>query len=388
MTRTVVHVLEAFAGGTERHLLDLVKHVDEVEHVIAVPSTHLGKSTAGGIVQAQELGAMVEIVEMGRGGAPHRNAAAIRSLRAVLRRFRPDVVHGHSSIGGAISRVAATGMPMPVAYTPNALSRSQLALAVERKLRWRTDCFIAVSEGEAEFALRNQVTTPSRLTVIPNGIELGRCERPRTSLRHRLGIPADAPLVGCLGRLTWQKAPEVFVAACGMAARQLRDTHFLLVGRGPHRDRVRAALKEADLGRRFHWLSALPSAACVFHEFDLYVLPSRYEGGPYTPLEAMRAGTPVVLTDAAGNRDTIEHGVSGMLVPVDDSQALGDAISYLMSDPDRRQAIVEAAHKRLKQKFDVRTMGEETARVYEELVDSRRLAAGSWGGGAGELAVR
>ncbi|HEY2772073.1 MAG TPA: glycosyltransferase family 4 protein, partial [Solirubrobacteraceae bacterium] len=161
-----------------------------------------------------------------------------------------------------------------------------------------------------------------------------------------------------------------------------------LVGRGPHRDRVRAALAEAKLGRRFHWLSALPFAANVFHEFDLYVLPSRYEGGPYTPLEAMRAGTPVVLTDVAGNADTVEDGVSGLLVGMDDSKALGDAIAYLMSDRQRREAIVEAAHRRLAAKFDVRTMGQETARVYEELVDSRRLTAGSRRGGVRELAVR
>jgi glycosyltransferase involved in cell wall biosynthesis len=374
MTRTVVHVLEAFAGGTERHLLDLVKHIEDVEHVIAVPSTHLGKPTAGGMAQARELGATVEIIEMGRGPAAHRNASAIRSLRAVLRKFRPDVVHGHSSIGGAISRLATAGLPVPVAYTPNGLSRSQLALAVERKLRWRTDRLIAVSKGEAEFALRNRVTSPSRLTVIPNGIELGPSDFPDASIRDRLGIPAGTPLVACLGRLTWQKAPEVFVAGCGIAARQLRDAHFLLIGRGPHRDRVRAALDNAKLGRRFHWVSTLPFAASIFNEFDLYVLPSRYEGGPYTPLEAMRARTPVILTDVAGNRDTIEDGVSGLLVPMDDSVALGEAIVSLMSDGDRREAIVKAAEGRLKRKFDVRAMGERTGRVYEELVaDGRRL---------------
>jgi glycosyltransferase involved in cell wall biosynthesis len=372
MTRTVVHVLEAFIGGTERHLLDLVEHVEDVHHVIAVPSTHRGQSTAPAAAKARELGAEVEYLEMARGTTAHRNAGAVTALRAVLRKFRPDVVHGHSSIGGAVARLAASRVPVPVAYTPNALSRSPLALAVERSLRWRTDRFIAVSHGEAEFALQNRVISPSRLTVIPNGIDLRSPELPRRSLRKRLGIPAEAPVVGCLGRLSWQKAPEVYVKACGIAANRLPDAHFVLVGDGPQRDRVQSALARTGLGERFHWVQSLPGAAATFGEFDVYVLPSRYEGGAYSPLEAMRAGTPVILTDAAGNSDTVEHGVTGLLVPVDDATSLGHSIIDLMRDGQRRAAFATAARRRLGLKFDVRIMGQETGRVYDELVMSRR----------------
>src|SRR5206468_1934572 len=156
--------------------------------VIAVPSTHRAQSTAPAAAKARELGAEVEYLEMTRGTTAHRNAAAVTALRGVLRKFRPDVLHGHSSIGGAVARLAASRVPVPVVYTPNALSRSPLALAVERSLRWRTDRFIAVSHGEAEFALENRVITRSRLTVIPNGIDLRPPEPPRRSLRERLGI--------------------------------------------------------------------------------------------------------------------------------------------------------------------------------------------------------
>jgi glycosyltransferase involved in cell wall biosynthesis len=364
MTRTVVHVLEAFIGGTERHLLDVVEHVEDVDHVIAVPSVHRGQSTAPAAAKARELGAEVEYLEMARGTTAHRNASAVTALRGVLRKFRPDVLHGHSSIGGVV-------------YTPNALSRAPLALAVERSLRWRTDRLIAVSEGEAEFALLNRVISPSRLTVIPNGIDLQPPEMPRRSLRELLSIPTGAPLIGCLGRLSWQKAPEVYVAACGIAARRLPGAHFVLVGDGPQRHLVQDTLSRAGLGNRFHWVQSLPGAAASFGEFDLYVLPSRYEGGAYSPLEAMRAGTPVILTDAAGNSDTVEHGVTGLLVPVDDSTSLGHAIVDLMRDGKRRAAFAMAARRRLTAKFDVRSMGQETARVYDEVVASRRRITGA-----------
>ena len=132
----------------------------DAEHVIAVPSVHLGSSTAGGGRARAPLGAIVETVEMTRSPAPHRNAAAINSMRALIRRYRPDVVHGHSSLGGAISRLSATGMQVPVVYTPNGLSRAPWALTAERYLRARTDWLIAVSESEREFALASAWSPP------------------------------------------------------------------------------------------------------------------------------------------------------------------------------------------------------------------------------------
>lgn len=368
----VVHALEAFAGGTERHLLDLVEHVPNVEHIIAVPSIHLGKPTTDAALSARQVGAIVETVEMERSPAPHRSAAAINSMRALIRRYRPTVVHGHSSLGGAISRLAATGMQVPVVYTPNGLSRLPWALTVERYLRSRTDWFIAVSDSEHEFAIRKRLAAPERSTTIRNGIDLRPPLPLRPSLRERLGVPEGAPLVGCLGRLTWQKAPEVYVTACAIAARELPNAHFLLVGSGPHAARVESNLRAAQLGERFHWLRTLPGAAAAFSELDLYVLPSRFEGGPYTPLEAMRAGTPVVLTDAAGNRDTVEPGVTGLLVAVDDPLELGRAMVQLLADPERRAAFAAAGAERLRALFDVRAMGEKTAAVYERVARDRR----------------
>jgi glycosyltransferase involved in cell wall biosynthesis len=367
MKPKVVHVLEAFAGGTERHLLDLVEYVPGFEHVLAVPSRHLGRSTARAVEIARALGATVELIEMCRAPSPVQNASAIRSLRALLRRIRPAVVHGHSSIGGAVSRVAAVGHEVPVVYTPNCISRSPWALAVERALGPRTDRLIAVSAGEAEFALRKRLIPPGRLTVIPNGITLEQPERLSPSLRELLGVAVDTPLVGCLGRLTEQKAPEVYIAACGIAGERLPEAHFFLVGNGAQRARAERALAATRLNGRFHWLEELPGAAGGFGEMDLYVLASRFEGGPYTPLEAMRARTPVIVTDVAGNRDTIEHGACGLVVPADDPPALGKAIVELMNDPPRRSAFARAGADRVAARFDVRTMGEQTGRVYEEV---------------------
>jgi glycosyltransferase involved in cell wall biosynthesis len=336
-TLRIVHALEAFAGGTERHLLDLVEHVPGAEHVVAVPTIHLGKSTAGAVARARALGAIVEIVEMGRSPAPHRNAAAINSMRALIRRYRPAIVHGHSSLGGAVARLSATGMRIPVVYTPNGLSRASWALTAERYLRARTDWLIAVSESEREFAIGRRLITPERATTIPNGISLEAPAPLSPPLRERLAIPAGAPLIGCLGRLTWQKAPEVFADACGLVARPRTDAHFVLIGSGLDDGKVHASLAASQVGERFHWLPGLPDAAAAFGELDLYVLPSRFEGGPYTPLEAMRAGTPVIAARVSGVSELC--GDAARLVPAGDAAAFAEAMAAIGASPELREQL-------------------------------------------------
>ena len=375
MTLRVLHVLEAFAGGTERHLLDLIGHVDGVEHLVAAPPTHLGKTTKEAADRARALGARVEIIPMRRSPGPHHAVAGIGSLHALIRRSRPDIVHGHSSIGGSVARLGARGTGVPVLYTPNGLARMRWALGVERALAPLTDWLIAVSESEREFALRHRLAAPERSCTIPNGIDVDPPEPLDPPLRERLGLPPEVPLVGCLGRLTWQKAPEVFVSACEIVVRQRADAHFVLIGSGPEADGVRRCLDRGHLDGRFHWLPELADAAAAFGELDLYVLPSRFEGGPYTPLEAMRAGTPMILTDVAGNRDTVEDGVSGKLVPVEDHRSLGAAIIELLDDPQQRAVFAAAASERLRTDFDARVMGARTAEVYASL--SRAESLGS-----------
>ncbi len=244
---------------------------------------------------------------------------------------------------------------------------------MERALGRRTDRLIAVSRSEGEFAITQRVTSPDRLAVIPNGIDL---ERPRTldpPLRTMLGLGDDVPLVGCVGRLTRQKAPEVYVSACAIASSREPRAHFVLIGSGPMRKALERAVADGHLSERFHHIPSLRNAAAALAELDVYVLASRFEGAPYTPLEAMRAGTPVIVTDVAGNRDVIEHGVSGLVVAPDDAHATADAIVTLLQNPEMGESLARAGHEELVALFDVRLMARSTAAVYEEL-----LASSSW----------
>ncbi len=214
----VLHVLEALGTGCARHLIDLVRTVEGVRHEVAVPHERVGGvSDPHAIESMRAAGAAIHLVEMRRFPLHPANVVAVVKVRTLIRRLSPDVVHCHSSIGGVVGRLAAVGTGSSTMYTPNALARGRTATLVERLLGRLTDRFVAVSETEAEYVSRLRIVPSDRLVVIPNGIDLvPSAPRP---LRPLLGVDPDTPLVGTMGRLSPQKAPEVFVKACATVTR-------------------------------------------------------------------------------------------------------------------------------------------------------------------------
>ena len=367
MSRLVVlHVLEALEGGTARHLVDLVRHAEGVRHVVVVPVERSAGVTDREAAPAMlAAGATVHHLPMRRTPWAPGNAAALAGLVRLTRRLRPDVVHAHSSIGGALARAAGWGAP--VVYTPHAMATSPAYLAVERLLGRGTDRVVAVSPSEGERIERQRLVPPGRVVVIPNGIDLDPPPPDGRDLRRLLGLPADVRLVGTVARLIPQKAPVWFVAACAEVARRRPDVHFVLIGSGPLQRDVDRAVEASDLAGRLHRLASVPGAARVLGQLDVVTLLSRFEGGPYLPLEAMRAGTPVVVSDVVGNRDVVEDGVSGFVVPAGDAWTAADRAIRLLEDDPGRAAMVEAARRRLAERHDVRSMGLRTVALYQEL---------------------
>jgi glycosyltransferase involved in cell wall biosynthesis len=367
MSLRVLHVVEAIEGGLSRHVAQVVRHVP-AEHHVALPAERVGGFTDSTAVATMEAaGARLHVTAMRRSPANARNAVATARVRHLIRVLRPHVVHGHSSIGGAAARLAAVGTGTPRVYTPNGLLTSPSALAIERRLGRLTEAFVAVSETEADVAARRGLARPERIVVIPNGIELEEPGPPVVDLRARLGIDDATPLVGTIARLAPQKAPEVFVRACARVAAEAPRARFVLVGEGPLVRLVTDEIAASGLDGRLLHLRGVHGAATLLPQLDVFVLASRYEGAPYAPLEAMRAHTPVVLTDVTGSRDTVEHGRSGLVVPPDDPVAVAEAVTRLLADPALRRRLAEGGRARLSSRFDVRRMAGRLANLYQTL---------------------
>ena len=363
----VLHVVEAIEAGVARHVTDVVTHV-EAEHHVLVPAARTGGFTDLSAFAAMEsAGASVHLTPMRRSPVAPGNVAAAIAARRLIRRLRPDVVHGHASIGGAVGRAAATGTGVARVYTPHCLLPRRSVIAAERGLARLTDAFVAVSRSEKALIEELGVIAAGRITVIPNGIDLDRHVQARRNLRDELGVAPGVPLIGTVCRLAPQKAPEIFLRACALVARSVDDARFVLIGDGPMRSAVAVEIEASGLGSRFLHVPGMLDADSVIPQFDVFVLPSRYEAGPYAPLEAMRARVPVVLTDVVGNRDTVSDERTGLLVPPDDPGALAAAVERILGDPELAGRLVGQAGERLAADFDVRVMAERLGRLYREV---------------------
>ncbi|MBV8690141.1 MAG: glycosyltransferase [Actinobacteria bacterium] len=353
---TVLHVVEAVNAGVGRHVADLIRHSAGVRHEVAAGTERSGWDAYEDPLAAfADAGAVVHKVEMRR--QPHHpaNGAALLKLRRLIATQRPAVVHGHSSIGGALARLAAWRSPVVRIYSPHGVHPHRVANEAERFLGRRTDHLVAVSESERDLAAALGFAPFERIHVIHNGVELFPAAGAR-DVRQELGIPADARLVASVGRLEHQKAPELFVDAAERLARVAPDTHFLLVGHGPLRHRVEQLVDASGLGPRFHLVPYVREIGTVMSQFDVFVLTSRYEGLPYVVLEAMQACVPVVATDVVGTRDAVVHGVTGVLVPPGEPAAIAEAVRWMLDAPQTAASFGRAGAARAADRFDVKSM--------------------------------
>jgi glycosyltransferase involved in cell wall biosynthesis len=171
-------------------------------------------------------------------------------------------------------------------------------------------------------------------------------------------------------RLSPQKAPLDFVKAVARVAEQRPDVHFVVVGDGPLRTEVEARIVAAGLADRIHLTGLRRDVPDLLHSFDVFALTSLWEGLPRVLPQAMAAGLAVVATAVDGNAEAVEDGVSGLLTPPGDPQALAVALLRLLDNPVLA-AEMGAAGRERSAEFGARKMVDDIAALYEALLAER-----------------
>jgi glycosyltransferase involved in cell wall biosynthesis len=313
--------------------------------------------------------------------SPRYDVSALRSLSDLLRRRTFDVVHTHTAKAGALGRIAARRAGVPrVVHTYHGFpfhefqSRLRRAsyIAVERRLGRITDVALCVGTGVAVEAIRRGLVPPERIRTIgvavPDGPPLALGARDRA--RRALGVPPQATVVGAVGRLTYQKAPEDFLTAMHELGRLRRpgtlgrpDVVGVWVGGGELAERV-GRLTRSISGPRVVLAGERSDIPQILPAFDVFVLPSRYEGLPTAVVEAMVCGIPVVATAVNAVGDVVVPGETGLLVPPHRPDLLAEAVNYLLNSPDAATRMATNARQRLGTRFDVTTLREVLVAAY------------------------
>ncbi|MFV1965105.1 MAG: glycosyltransferase family 4 protein [Pirellulaceae bacterium] len=337
----------------------------------------------------------IHTIPMEREMHPWRDIRSLLQLYVTIRRIRPHIVNAGTPKAGLLGMLAAWMGGVPVRIytlhglrleTTTGLKRALLAFAERVTSRCATRV-ICVSRSLRESYVRHRLASWRKLCVLGsgtcNGLDVspftGRsariAESRRAQLRRQFGIPADAPVLGAVGRLTRDKGIADLLVALDLVRQRFPDVHLLLLGDYEPSDPLPDAyLQRMGEDPHVHWCGFVGDVSPYYDAMDLLVHASHREGFPYVPIEGAAAGLPVVGYRVTGVVDAVADGVTGRLVAPRDVQHLSEAICRYVGDPQLRRRHGAAGRARVVGEFSQETVWENLRQEYARLLRCGQIA--------------
>lgn len=313
---------------------------------------------------------------------PLREMALLWHLTRLLRRERPALVHGFTikcavygslaarlaGIAARVNAVAGMGYVFTSSHRKARLLRPVVRGLLRLALGGRDARLILQNVDDVELFQRTGLVDPTHIRLIRgSGVD---CAQFAGVSRKASGDGRLRVLLA--SRLLWDKGVGEYVAAIRQLRLQDRAIHALLAGTPDPGNP--AAIPESTLRGWVDeglvvWLGHVDNMANLLGSVDVVVLPSYREGLPRTLVEAAACGLPLITTDVPGCREVVSDGVDGLLVPVENSEALAQAIRRLQDNPEFARQLGEAARLKARTQFDERIVIQRTMAVYAELCD-------------------
>jgi len=358
-------------GGTETQAVELARRLDPPRYDVT-----LGCLRAQGPLLERLRDSSVAIVEFYPKGGLDSAGGIYQLLRlsAFLRRGGFDIVHTHDLWSNLMGVPAAWMARVPVIIS----SRRDLAhfdwyrtgrRVWLRRIQNLSDVVLTNADPIRDGLIAEDGFAPQKVRVIHNGVDLERFSvgpRDRGKLFPGAGEGKLIVLVGNM--ITDVKGHGVLISAAPEVVRAYPKTRFVLVGGGNKRSDFENQVKDLGLEASFLFLGRRGDVPAILACCDIAVLPSLAEGLPNAVLEYLAAGLPVVATAVGGNLEIIQDGITGLLVPPQDSQALAAALMRLLSDNDLAVRIAGAGHDYVKQNFSFERLVTDMVQLYAKLL--------------------
>ncbi|MBI5849894.1 MAG: asparagine synthase (glutamine-hydrolyzing) [Planctomycetes bacterium] len=394
-SRIVLAIGALHPGGTERQLCNLAVELDRLGYAVTVLAL-AGLEGSGGHYRNLLRGTRVAVksgldshrdVVLGAAahddrrldflaGLPEDFASEVWRLYLQLAALRPEVLHCCLDVPNLLGGIAGILADVPcVAMGVRSFNPTQYPASYRpwfdryyRILGASPRCRLFANSRACATDYATWLGGDPGFTVVPNGLDvksLGMAsDADANALRDELGVPRDAPLVVGLMRLAEEKRPLVFVNAIAAARQALPGLCAMLVGIGPLEREVKETIARSGLRGCFHLLGRRHDLAAILRASDALLLTSRIEGLPNALLEAQWFERPVVSTNAGGCREAMVDGVTGRLCPVDDADALGQALAELLADPARARAMGTAGKDFVAEHFTLESLVAATLALY------------------------
>lgn len=371
-----VRVLELLAtgtnGGAQEHLYNLLTRLDPARYEASVISLSHGSA----VRKLQRVGFSVTVID------EPDDAIAVGALAALLADLCPDVIHNHMYRAEVVGTKAAIALgeaghrrPYVVSTVHSSRVRPPEDREELRRLTPEMDHLIAVSQAIVH-KIADEGRTGVPVSLIYNGVDLERYDHqePCCTLREEYGLESDAPIVGVVARLEPEKGHATLLDAWPLVLRCVPNACLLVVGEGSRREELEAQAERLGVHGRVVFTGRRDDVPAVTAALDLAVLPSHREAQGLTILEAMALSRPVVASNVGGIPEMIEDGVTGLLVPPHDPEALAAAIVRLLTDHPLADMLARAGHDMVHERFCVELMVRAVESIYDEAAEAVRLA--------------
>ena len=325
-------------------------------------------------------------VPMTRRITPIADLRCLWDLVRIMRREQFDVVHTHTPKAGLLGQLAAriAGVPT-VANTLHGFYfhddtkpwLRRFYIWMERVAAKCSDTILSQNREDMATAVAEHIARPEQLKWLGNGIDVARFDRRRLTessledLRREIGLDADAPVIGFVGRLVEEKGILDLLQAAKAVIEAIPNAQFLIIG--PFDEEKPDALRP-DVAERYgvaancRFVGMRNDMPELYALMDVLVLPSYREGFPRAPMEASAMGVPAVVTDIRGCREAVVHGENGLLFPVGDADALAQSLIELLQDDERRARMGETGRRIAEDRFDEQKVFDRVLSEYERLL--------------------
>ena len=315
--------------------------------------------------------------------SPWDDGVAFYRLFQLMRRISPAIVHTHTAKAGALGRLAARLVGVPVVvhtfhghvfrgYWSPAMSR--LAIAIERLLARLATVIVTVSQTVRSELIVHRIAPAEKIHVLPLGLDLDvlkSCNSRRGEFRAELGISANVPLVGTVGRLVPIKNHQLLLRAAARLLSSGFTGRFVIVGGGELSEQLQHLARHLGIADHTVFTGWRRDLEKIYADLDVLVNTANNEGTPVALIEAMAARVPVVATAVGGVPDMIESERSGFLVPPGDLDALVDAIKSALAAP---VSLLDVAQDYALDTHNLEQMLTSMAKLYRRLLQEKGYA--------------
>lgn len=243
--------------------------------------------------------------------------------------------------------------------------KSKVYWVIEKLLSPCTDKIVCISPSEKLDAERDHIANGDKLELIPNGIDVEKVRKAKAVARNKIGVADDAYVVGMIGRLSAQKAPDTFIHAAKLIHEKLPNTAFIIVGDGEEREEIEKFAKNNGLQLVVTGWTDEPYS--YLKVFNVALLLSRWEGFGLAVVEYMAAEKNVVATKTDGIAYLIEEGVDGLFVLLDNPQDVCEKVMWLYNHPKEAEEMRKKALKKVIENYDISRVVNQHLEMFEKL---------------------